>query len=162
MRRIRIIEKKREPTFTERLEEKAKRIVSSSQKMASTNSVEAIMRSEIALTLSQINSVRNLHEKLRRNLLRLECYIDTEIMRRTPRLPAFIEHRIAERDMLRARLLTIEAERRRLAVVEEKELRELHGRLCSSLQKHSHIRFQNPSFSSGSMTLTPTKKGTHC
>lgn len=138
MRRIRIIEKKRERTFTERLEEKAGRIVSTPAK-APTDSVEASVRSEIALTLSQINSVRNLHEKLRRNLLRLECYIDTEIMQRTSRLPAFVEHRIAERDMLRARLLTIEAERRKLAAAEEKELRELHGRLLALIQRRSHI-----------------------
>ena len=137
MRRIRIIEKKREPTFTERLEEKAGRIVANSQERTRTNSVEASVRSEIALTLSHINSVRNLHEKLRRNLLRLECYIDTEIMQRTPRLPAFAEHRIAERDMLRARLLTIEAERRKLIVTEEKELRELHDHLFTLLTRHT-------------------------
>jgi len=135
-----IVEPKREPTFTERLEEKVGRVIENSGEQGWTGLAESSVRGEIALTLSQINNVDNLHEKLRRNLLRLECYIDTEIMQRAPKPPHFYDHRIAERDMLRARLLRIEAERRALSIFEERELRQLHTQLWSLLGQHTQVK----------------------
>lgn len=135
-----LVEPKREPTFTERLEQKTGKVIENSREDGWTGLAEANVRGEIALTLSQINSVGNLHEKLRRNLLRLECYIDTEIMQRAPMPPNSYDHRIAERDMLRARLLRIERERRVLSIVEERELRQLHTQLWSLLQQHTQVK----------------------
>jgi hypothetical protein len=94
----------------------------------------------MALALDHIQGVRWLHKNLRRGLLRLECYIDTEIMQREPRPPFFYDERLPERDMLRARLLKIEQERRRLAVAEVERLQPLHDRLLTLVLRHGLLR----------------------
>ena len=81
------------------------------------------------MALEQIDRLRQTHEWVRRSMLRQELFIDTQIIRRTPRDPVYLDPRLPERDMLRGRLLALEAERRRLASTEEKELRSLQERL---------------------------------
>ena len=90
---------------------------------------------DITLTLHHIQDLRNLHKNLRRNLLRLECYVETEITQREPRIPVYQDDRIAERDMLRGRLLVIEQERRHLAILEHDKVRFLQDRLLSLMIK---------------------------
>ena len=94
---------------------------------------------EIALTLDHLDKVRKLHEHLARGLLRLECYIDTEIIQREPRPPVYEDPRLRERDMLRGRLLQIEQERRRLAIIRDEKLQALHDRLLTLMNKHVYL-----------------------
>ena len=139
MKRIRVIEKKRKRTFAERLEERA-RIRSEGIENAPRNqTLSSGLEQAIALTLDQIESVRRVHKNIRRNLLRIECYIDTEIRQREPRIPVYRDGRIAERDMLRARLLQIEQERRRLELIEEEKLRSLHDRLLALMNREGYV-----------------------
>lgn len=139
-KRIKIIYHKPEPTFVERLETRARRAVKNRRH---PSPILAGLIDEIELTLGQIESARTLHANLRRGLLRLETYIDTELMHRSPRPPNFYDHRVAERDMLRARLLHMEAERRKLAIFEEFDLRKSHERLWSLLQQHEQMMSLN-------------------
>lgn len=138
--RIKVVEKTREPTFSERLEKKVGKLITGSREQPFANISEGAMVGYLAMTLSQINSVRTLHENLRRNLLRLETYIDTEVIQREPRPPVYEDPRLPERDMLRGRLLTIEAERRRLALDEHAKLQPLHEKLWALWQQHSQIK----------------------
>ena len=57
------------------------------------------IRREIALTLDHIERTRALHQELRRNLLRHECYLSTEILQREPRgHQVYDDYRLPERD----------------------------------------------------------------
>ena len=89
--------------------------------------------------MNQIEGVRRLHKETQLDLIRLECYIGTEILRREPQIPVYEDPRLPERDMLRARLLKIGQERRRLALTEEEKLRDLHNRLLELMNKRSFV-----------------------
>ncbi len=138
-RRVRIITKPRKPTFAERLEERARALTEQRTEKNDDRTLSSMLRRDIALTVNQIDDFRKLHERLRRNLHRIECYIQTEITQREPREPVYEDRRIAERDMLRARLLNVEQERRRLAVSEEERLQAMHGRLLALMNKRSYV-----------------------
>lgn len=139
MKRIRIVEKKRRSTFSERLEERARVRADRIEDAQRNRTLSSGLEQAIALTLDQIESVRRVHKKIRRDLLRIECYIDTEIMQREPRIPVYKDERIAERDMLRGRLLNIEQERRRLELIEEEKLRSLHDRLVALMNREGYV-----------------------
>lgn len=138
-RRIRIVKSPRKPTFSERLEQRARSLTERRRDETDERTLSSMLRGDIALTVNQIDDLRRLHERLRRNLLRIECYIQTEITQREPREPVYEDRRIAERDMLRARLLNIEQERRRLAISEADRLQALHGRLLGLMNKRSYV-----------------------
>ena len=134
-RQIREIEKTSKPTFGHRIERTARTITQRLENKVQDAPLLTSIERDIALTLHHIQDLRNMHEKLRSNLLRLECYIDTEITQREPRIPVYQDDRIAERDMLRGRLLVIEQERRRLSILEHDKIRFLQDRLLSLTSK---------------------------
>lgn len=138
-RRIRIIYKQGKPTFSEQLEERARRFVN--RRRETTSPIETAVLDEIALTLDHLVATRTLHADLRRQLLRLECYIDTEIMQREPKPPFFYDERIAERDMLRKRLLAIAQEGRRIAISEIAHLRILSDRLAEAFARRRLLNY---------------------
>lgn len=137
--KFKVIEKKRKVTFSERLEARARVRTSRIKDSHRSHSLSSGLEQTIALTLDQIESVRRTHKKLRSSLLRIECYIDTEIIQREPRIPVYKDERIAERDMLRGRLLQIEQERRRLELIEQEKLRSLHDRLVALLTRDGYV-----------------------
>jgi len=94
----------------------------------------------MALTLDQLDRTRSLHERIRKHLLRVECYIDTEILQISPREPVYIDERWHDRQMLKRKLMLLDQERRRLAVAEEEKLQELHNRLLSLWTKYRQLR----------------------
>ncbi len=128
-RRIRIIERKPVATFSQELEDRVQDLLDSTRKRHTPDPVVETVERDLALALSHIRGVRQLHAQLRHDLVRVECYIETEIIQREPREPVYVDRRIAERDMLHGRLLTIGQERRRLALAETEKLHVLHDRL---------------------------------
>jgi len=128
--------------FSETLEEKARGVAAGLMERRKDKSLTGIIEREIALTIEQIDRLRGLHGDLRKNLLRLETYIDTDLLRLKPR-PHNHTNRHAEREKLKGKLLKIEEERRRLAMEEEEKLQNLHGRLLSLLQKLGQLRIEN-------------------
>ena len=110
IRHVRIIEKEVRPSFINRLESRARTMTDRLERNSWDQSLSSGLERKIALTLNQVDCVRNVHKKLRLDLLRTECRIDTEIMQREPRDPVYEDPRLPERDMLKARLLKIERE----------------------------------------------------
>ena len=132
-----------QPSFSERLESGARRIVAAAGRERSATATSRSIVSRIALTLDQIDSLRSTHQRLRDSLRRQELRIDTDILRREPRPPVYLDPRLPERDMLRGRLMILAAEQRRLALIEDKELRGLHDRLRESVTQWTVLRGQN-------------------
>jgi hypothetical protein len=59
-----------------------------------------------------------------------EClFISTQIIRREPRPPVYVDSRLPERDMLRRRPMLLKRDRRQRALAEEREVRGLHDQL---------------------------------
>ena len=105
-----------------------------------SHTIASALEQDIALAMDHIQGLRTLNQTLLRSLLRVECYVDTEIMQREPREPVYVDERLAERDRLRDKLQKIEQERRRHAVTYREKMQELHDRLLSLLQRHAHLQ----------------------
>ncbi|MCC6680505.1 MAG: hypothetical protein IT445_06340 [Phycisphaeraceae bacterium] len=126
------------PTFWQILESHARAAIPRSEDRLWGLDLSSGLEREIGLTLAELDRTRTLHENLRRGLLRQECYLDTELMRLDrPRYPPqpYQEHRRRLKD----RLSDIERERRRLALIEDEQLRTLHEHLMSLLNKHRYL-----------------------
>ncbi len=142
-RHIRVLsEQSREQTFRDRLEARARDLGGDADHEAWDWSVLSTIDHEIALTLDHIDRLRELGKQLGRSLLQSECYIGTELVQMEQRTPRYSSYRFPEREKLQRRLLAIDQERRRLAVTQEEQLRALHDRLLSLLNKHGQL---NPS-----------------
>lgn len=138
--RERLVEPRQERTFSQRIEDRARHLSDRVERQGEDASALSVLERELRLTLEHIDRVREIHENLRRNLLRQECYLDTEIMQRSPRPPYYIDDRLKERDRLRDRLRLIESERRRLTLVEEEQLRPLREQLLTLLNRHRQLK----------------------
>ncbi len=108
-----------------------------------SHTIVSMLEQDIALAVEHIQGLRTLNRTLLRSLLRVECYIDTEIMQREPREPVYVDERLADRDRLRNKLQKLEEERRRHAVTYREKMQELHDRLLSLLQRHAHVQPSN-------------------
>ena len=127
-------------TSAQRLEARARTITKRTEAGQWDRTIASGLGREVALAIDQIDGVKRLHRKLERDLIRVECYIGTEILQREPPIPVYEDPRLPERDMLRARLLKIGQERRRLDLAEEEKLRSLHDRLLTLLNREGAIR----------------------
>jgi len=128
--RIRIIYHVRRRTAAEQLESRARAILAEAAERRGERSLTVrTLERQIALALGQLVETRAVHERLRASITRDELYLETEILQRTPRPPIYEDPRLAERDMLRSRLLRLSQERRRLSLVEADSRRELESRL---------------------------------
>jgi hypothetical protein len=83
--------------------------------------------------------VRRAHETVRSDITQRELYLATDILPRSPSVHVYEDPRLPERDMLRARLLTLGAERRRLILNEAESLGRLHERLLELLLKREAL-----------------------
>ncbi|MBE7456483.1 MAG: hypothetical protein HS102_07625 [Planctomycetia bacterium] len=139
-KRIVVIEKKPRKTFGEKLEERAKAMLSDRPKDAPAGTLDGVVDNELALTLDQLTGIRKLHASLDRRLLLLECYVDTEIIQSSPRPPFYYDRYWHDRQMLRRRLLHIEDERRKLALKREDSMRPLQDKLLTLLHRRALLR----------------------
>ncbi len=124
--RIRIIYGVKEPSFTEKLEHRARKIVKRAERKRNDDPVSSTLEQQLALALDHLDSMRAMHKELRRNLVRQECYADNELHDMEMRTPQYSPYRFPEREKLQRRLIKIEDERRRLAVDENDAVRESH------------------------------------
>ena len=137
---VRIVKPKpAKPTFARRMESKARELAERLSNEREEDATLATLTREMALTLDQIEGVRRAHDNSRRSLLRQECYLDTEITQREPRPPVYEDPRLPERDRLRDRLRAVERERRWLLLSEVEQLRPLHDRLLSLINRHHQL-----------------------
>ena len=137
---IRIIDSTaKEERFAERLEEKAHEIVQELPPTSWDASDTTIVGRELALIVSQIHRLRALEEREIQQLLRIECYVGTELLQMEERTPRYSPYRFPEREKLQRRLMTIDQERRRLVIGHEDKLRQLHDRLLYLLEQHTQL-----------------------
>lgn len=127
-------------SFTKNLEALAQPIRDRVATGGRSHTIVSALEQDIALVVDHIQGLRTLNHTLLRSLLRVECYIDTEIIQREPREPVYIDERLAERDRLRNKLQKLEEERRRHAMTYHEKMQELHDRLLSLLQRHAHLQ----------------------
>lgn len=129
--------------FRESLENKARSFTKDLNGRIWDSSIPNVIKREIALTLNQIDNLVMLYEKLNKKLLKLETYVNTDILHLKPRPHNYINNKRKERSNLKKRLLKIEDERRRLSLDQEEKLQALHDRLLSLVNKLEQISPEN-------------------
>lgn len=133
-RRIREIKPIRQPTFAERLEERAIELMRQRQDAPDVHDRAA--KREVALALSHLHRLRATDRFVTRSLMRHECYLGTAIIQREPRPPVYQDPRLPERDRLRDRLREIDAERRRWRISYAMQMQSLVDRLATVITRH--------------------------
>ena len=98
-----------------------------------------MLRREIALTVDQIKRLKDRHEEQFLKLLRLECYIDTELMQMEQHPAWMMLGHIPEKDKLKQRLFDIEKERRNLGTKLEEKTQGLETKLLELINRHEQV-----------------------
>ena len=125
--------------FTKSLEEKAEHLASVPKQEQWDKSIPSIVRREIALTVDQIKRLREQHDKQFRRLLRIECYVDTDLMQLEQRIPRYAPYHFPEKEKFKQRLFEIEKERRNLSLRLEEKTQSLEEHLLSLINKHEQL-----------------------
>jgi len=125
--------------FTKTLEAKANQLAAYPHKKQWDDGVPSMLRREIALTVEQIQRLRDRHEEQFRSLLRLECEVDTSLMEMKARQPQYAPYHFPEKEKLKQRLFDIEKERRNLSIRLEDKTQSLEERLLSLINKHQQL-----------------------
>ncbi len=137
--RIRIIYPPKVVPFTSRLEQRARKLTRKEPRGAFDDPLSMLER-KIALTVEQIDTVRDLHHQLDQSLVRFQDYLHTEIRKRAPRSPAYQHVSAPECDRLRNRIQRLEQERRHWKHREQDRIQSLHLRLLEELDQHTVLR----------------------
>ena len=95
---------------------------------------------DIILTLDQIGRLRARGRAILQDLLRSECYIDTELLQMEERTPRYSPYRFPEREKFQRRLTDIAVERRRFVISHGEKIDNLHDKLLSLLSKHRQLK----------------------
>lgn len=125
--------------FKKTLEEKASDIAAYPKKEIWDTAIPAMVRREIALTVDQIKRLKERHDEQFRRLLRVECYVDTELMQIEARKPKYRPYHFPEKAKLRQRLFDIEKERRNLSLRLEEKTQGLETRLLELINRHDQL-----------------------
>lgn len=121
--------------FTKSLEEKAEFLASVPKREQWDKSIPSIVRREIALTVDQIKRLKEKHEERFLRLLRIECYVDTDLMRLEERIPRYAPYHFPEKEKFKKRLFEIEKERRNLSIKLEEKTQGLEDKLLSLVNR---------------------------
>jgi len=125
--------------FAKTLEEKARQLADCPRKKQWDKSIPSIVRREIALTVDQIQRLRDRHNEQFLRLLRLECYVDTDLMQLEQRQPRYVSYHFPEKEKFKQRLFEIEKERRNLSLRLEEKTQGLEEKLLSLINKHEQL-----------------------
>lgn len=129
--------------FSHLVENEARDLVKNISRTNGSLSLTTLLEQEVALTVEQIDRLRELQKNQHLSLLRTECYVDTDLMQMEARLPSYSEQRFVERDKFHQRLMAIETERRKQSVFYNDKMQVLQQKLLSLMQKHGQISFHN-------------------
>lgn len=129
-------------SFGKTLEDKANELAAERNITNWDASIPSMLGREISLTVDQIKRLRERHEEQFQKLLRLECYVDTDLMQmHQPHHPRNLPCDFPERDKLKQRLFDIEKERRNLSLRLEEKTQGLEDRLLNLINKHEQLNF---------------------
>jgi len=121
--------------FSKSLEEKAEFLSSVPKQEQWDKSIPSIVRREIALTVDQIKRLKEQHDEQFLRLLRIECYIDTDLMQLEQRIPRYTPYHFPEKEKFKQRLFEIEKERQNLSSKLEKESQGLEDKLLNLVNR---------------------------
>ena len=130
----------REASSRETLEERARLVARPRHTRHWDLNPTATVERKLEFLLGEMEHVRALHETLLRSLLRVECYIGTELIQMEQRTPRYSPYRFPEREKLQRRLEQIEAERRELLSKYHDKVRSLQQQLLGLLEQHAQIQ----------------------
>ena len=126
--------------FIEDLEERARETVRSRPRKRSRWSVGPSLDDEIALTLAQLDQLRERERETLEGLLRAEAKIETELMQRSWSAPKYsVGGRPAGFPRMQARLDDIGRERRRLKMSVAEKIDAIHAKLLGLVNKRRHF-----------------------
>jgi hypothetical protein len=125
--------------FGKTLEDKANQLASERGVLQWETSIPAILRREIALTVEQLGQLRFLRQDQYRQLLRMECDINTEIMQHRQVIPRHAPPHFPEEQKLKQRLFDIEKEQRNLTIRHHDKKQTLEDRLLNLINKHEQL-----------------------
>ncbi len=121
--------------FSKSLEERAEFLSSVPNREQWDKSIPSIVRREIALTVDQIKRLRERHEEQFLRLLRIECYVDTDLMQLEQRQPRYAPYHFPEKEKFKQRLFEIEKERRNLNLRLEEKTQGLEEKLLDLVNR---------------------------
>jgi hypothetical protein len=130
---------KMRPRFGKTLEDKADQLAAEANIRQPDTSIPGMLRREIALTVDQIQRLRDRQDEQFRRLLRLECYVDTDLMQLQQRIPRYAPYHFPEKEKFKQRLFDIEKERRSLSLRIEEKTQGLEDRLLNLINKHEQL-----------------------
>ena len=125
--------------FTKSLEEKAEHLASVPKREQWDKSIPSIVRREIALTIDQIKRLKEKHEEQFRRLLRIECYVGTDLMQLEKRILRYAPYHFPEKEKFKQKLFEIEKERRNLSIRLEEKTQNLEVRLLELINRHDQL-----------------------
>lgn len=125
--------------FIKSLEDKATDIAVCPKKEIWDATIPAMIRREIAFTIDQIKRLKERHEEQFHRLLKLECYIDTDLMQLEQRQPRYVPYHFPEKEKLKQRLFEIEKERRNLSLKLEEKTQGLEEKLLNLINRHKQL-----------------------
>ena len=125
--------------FRKSLEEKAEFLASVPKQERWDKSIPSIVRREIALTVDQIKRLREKHEEQFLRLLRIECYVDTDLMQLNERIPRYTPYHFPEKEKFKQSLFEIEKERRNLSLRLEEKTQGLEDKLLNLVNRHEQL-----------------------
>ena len=125
--------------FAKTLEEKAEHLVSVPKREQWDKSIPSIVRREIALTVDQIKRLKERHEEQFRRLLRIECYVDTDLKQLEQRIPRYAPYHFPEKEKFKQRLFEIEKERRNLSLRLEEKTQGLEDKLLALVNRFEQL-----------------------
>ncbi len=124
--------------FTRSLKKRARQLAERCGKQWDT-SIPGIVRREIALVVDQISQMKKLHEEQMLRLLRIECYVNTDLMQLEQHIPRYAFYHFPEKEKLQKRLFDIEGERRRLRFRLADSKRASEDRLLDLVNRHELV-----------------------
>ena len=125
--------------FRKTLEDKANELAAERSVINWDTTLPAILRREIALTLDQLEHLKFLRKDQFRQLLRLECFVDTKIMQLRQGIPWYTIGHFPEEQKFYKQLFDIDKERRQLTLRLHDKKQTLEDRLLSLINKHEQL-----------------------
>ena len=126
-------------SFGKTLEDKADELALERNISTWDSSIPSMLRREISLTVDQIKRLRDRHDEQFRRLLRLECYVDTDLLQMQQRQPRYLPYHFPEKEKFKQRLFDIEKDRRNLSLRLEEKTQGLEDRLLNLINKHEQL-----------------------
>lgn len=124
--------------FSKSLEQRVNDIAACPEKDKWDDTIEAMLRRQIALTSEQLKRLKQRHDEQFGKLLRLECRIETDLLQ-FRHLPRELPFNLPQEDKLKQRLFDIEKERRSLSLKLEEKTQSLETKLLELLNQHRQL-----------------------